>query len=60
MGETLLALYDWAVCAAIFAVGWFCGREASREARLDPPSGTDPPIYMEHEHGDDADVHRHQ
>lgn len=51
MGETLLTLYYWITCAAIFAVGYLCGREVSRDARWDLPTGPDRPIYMEHTHG---------
>lgn len=51
MRETLLALCDWIACAAIFAVGYLCGREISR----DPPTEHDRPIYMDHTHGGDPD-----
>ena len=54
MDEVLLTLYDWSVCAAIFAVGYLCGREVSRDAHNDPPTESDRPIYMDHTHGGDA------
>lgn len=55
MGETMLTLLDWIACAAIFAVGYLCGREARRDVRYDPPPGADRPIYIDHTHGGDAD-----
>lgn len=55
MGEVLLALYEWALYAAIFAVGYLCGREARRDVRHDPPPESDRPIYIDHTHGGDPD-----
>lgn len=61
MGEALLSLLDWITCAAIFAVGYLCGREASRNDDQDDegeandwlsPGG---PLYMDHTHGGETD-----
>lgn len=51
MRETLLALYEWVVYAAVFAVGYLCGRETNR----DPPPEPDRPIYMDHAHGGETE-----
>lgn len=51
MSETLLTLFDWIACAAIFVVGYLCGQESS----MDPPPEHDRPIYMDHTHGGETE-----
>ena len=57
-----LPLLDWITCAAIFAVGYPCGREASRNDDQDDegeasdrlsPGG---PLYIDHTHGGETDA----